>query len=220
MSLGRNPFESSVNMANGLFSASKRNTKHRDLKETWLWSLLIMNYFAFNCCGWPCLSIWCSKGHRSEQHFAMHGELYWLDIKIKNQLTTPTDPFGTDFHFLKQCLINALVESAGLNENNPKLHHILIGKWIDRSIDINNRLEMSPMLGSGYERAPFFDDIAKILGCRQHSLNNTWTPRIWDIFSPMCNVLHISGNEATLESVICWWECIPVVHGLGCRDLR
>lgn len=38
------------------------------------------------------------------------------------------------------------------------------------------------MLGSRYE-SNIYDDIAQISGCKKHSLNNTWTPRIWDTFS-------------------------------------
>lgn len=68
---------------------------------------------------------------------------------------------------------------------------------------------MSPVLGNMYERV-IFDDIVQILGCRQHNLNNAWTPCIWDSFSAhvLCITYFWKRSHA--------WVCNPLMGVYSC----
>lgn len=174
------------------------------------WTLLIVSYFALSCCDSACpsdpLEV-TDLNNRSECCVTMHCELCWFHIKINNQLSISTDPFGTVSHFIEQYLINSLGEWADLSEKYSKFTCSLIGIGLGRSVSIKFASHVEK-----YIREDIFDETTKFSGCSGPKKHEPLTSGSHLV--SMCNKLHISVNEATLKSVICRWEFIPVVHGL------
>lgn len=134
-----------------------------------------MSYFAFNCC--DCVSPSdplkaADRTKRWECLFTMHCEFYWLQIKIKNQLSISLDSvtFSNNNWSMQY-------ESAGVSENRQRLACILLGKWIDKCVNT----KISPVVVRRYERATFLMTQHRSQGA--DSPNNTWTFHIWDTFS-------------------------------------
>lgn len=118
-------------------------------RPTGTWSLLIMSYFAFNCC--DCVSPSdplkaADRTKRWECWFTMHCEFYWLQIKIKHQLSISLGSvtFSNNNWSMQY-------ESAGVSENHQRPACILLGKWIDECVNT----KLSPVVVRRYEKATF-----------------------------------------------------------------
>lgn len=142
-------------------------------------------------------------------------ELYWLWIKNQEGESLNGHSREPDSRFLKQYSINTWDESAGFTENNHKPPRILIGKWIDACVVINNSSwKCLPWWEADMSESRVFWWHSTDLGVQTEQREQHMNPITSGThLVPMCNVLHISGNQATLKPVICWWDFIPVVHG-------